>query len=41
MEYVAVPDELLADTEPLRRHMDLAYHHALRLKPKPVKRSGQ
>ena len=33
-EFVAVPDALLADTDALRPHLELAYRYALTLKPK-------
>ena len=37
-EYVAVPDELLADTEQLKTYLDLSYKYVKSLKPKPTKK---
>jgi hypothetical protein len=36
-EYVAVPDELLEDTDALRPYLELSYRHAQTLKPKATK----
>ena len=37
-EFVAVPDDLLRDTEALRPYLELGYRYALSLKPKPPKK---
>lgn len=37
-EYVAVPDELLENTEELKQYLDLSYEYVKTLKPKPSKR---
>ena len=37
-EYVIVPDELLKNTQQLRRYLDLSYEYVGALKPKPQKR---
>jgi hypothetical protein len=35
-EYVAVPDNLLANTKELQTYLDLSYEYAKTLKPKPT-----
>ncbi len=37
-EYVTVPDELLANTEELRKHLEISFEYIKSLKPKPTKR---
>jgi hypothetical protein len=37
-EYVAVPDELLENTEELKKYLDLSYEYVKTLKPKPTKK---
>jgi hypothetical protein len=37
-EYVAVPDELLQDTDALAPYLQRSYEYALTLKPKPTKK---
>jgi hypothetical protein len=37
-EFVAVPEDLLADTEVLRPYLELAHRYASSLKPKPAKK---
>ncbi len=37
-EYVAVPEDLLEDTEALKPYLELSFSHAKTLKPKPTKR---
>jgi TfoX/Sxy family transcriptional regulator of competence genes len=37
-EYVAVPDDLLEDTDALRPYLERSYRYALTLKPKPTRR---
>ena len=39
-EYVAVPDDLLADTDALVPHLRLALSHTQALKPKPPRRQS-
>lgn len=39
-EYVAVPDDLLENTEELRAYLDLSYAYAKSLKPKPSKKKS-
>jgi hypothetical protein len=39
-EFVAVPDELLADTDALRPYLERSYAYALTLRPKGAKRGG-
>ena len=38
-EYVAVPDDLLKDTEKLKRYLELSYAYAKTLKPKATKKN--
>lgn len=38
-EYVAVPDELLEDTDRLRTHFETSHAYAGSLKPKPGKKA--
>lgn len=40
-EYVAVPDELLQNTQELQKYLALSYAYAKTLKPKATKRSGR
>ena len=35
-EYVAVPDDMLANTKELKKYLDLSYEYARTLKPKPT-----
>ncbi|MHA2211476.1 MAG: hypothetical protein ACXABV_20160 [Candidatus Thorarchaeota archaeon] len=37
-EYVAVPDELLANTEELKKYLEISFVYVKTLKPKPTKR---
>ena len=37
-EYVAVPDDLLQNTEELRPYLDMSYAYTRSLKPKPTKK---
>jgi TfoX/Sxy family transcriptional regulator of competence genes len=37
-EYVAVPDNLLANTKELKKYLDLSFEYAKTLKPKPTKK---
>lgn len=37
-EYIEVPDELLRDTQGLKRCFDLSYAFARSLEPKPTRR---
>ena len=37
-EYVAVPDDLLANTEALKEVLDISYNYVSTLKPKPSKK---
>ena len=37
-EYVAVSDNLLANTKELQKYLDLSYEYAKTLKPKPTKK---
>ncbi|MGB3717312.1 MAG: hypothetical protein WA996_23055 [Candidatus Promineifilaceae bacterium] len=39
-EYVAVPDDLLANTEELRQYLDISYEYVKTLKPKPTKKKS-
>ena len=39
-EYVTVPDELLQDTEELKKYLDLSYEYVKTLKPKPTKKKS-
>lgn len=38
-EYVAVPEDLLADTAPLTPYLETSFQYALSLKPKATKRT--
>lgn len=37
-EYVTVPDELLQNTEELKKYLDISYDYVKALKPKPSKK---
>ncbi len=39
-EYVTVPDELLENTEELKKYLDLSYKYIKTLKPKPSKKKS-
>jgi len=39
-EYVTVPDELLGNTEELKKYLDLSYEYVKTLKPKPTKKKS-
>jgi TfoX/Sxy family transcriptional regulator of competence genes len=39
-EYVAVPDDLLQNTEELKQYLDLSYEYIKTLKPKPTKKKS-
>jgi hypothetical protein len=39
-EYVAVPDDLLADTEAVKPYLGLTYRYALSLRPKVTKKQA-
>ena len=39
-EFVAVPDDLLSDTDALRPYLERSYAYAISLKPKSTKRGG-
>lgn len=40
-EYVTVPDELLQNTEELKKFLDLSYGYVKTLKPKPSKKKSK
>jgi hypothetical protein len=39
-EYVAVPDDLLRNTNELQKYLELSYEYVKTLKPKPTKRKS-
>ena len=39
-EYVAVPDELLQNTEELQPYLEISYAYVKSLKPKPTKKKS-
>lgn len=39
-EYATVPDELLQNTEELKRYLDLSYEYVKTLQPKPTKKKS-
>ena len=39
-EYVTVPDELLKNTEELKKYIDLSYEYVKTLKPKPTNKKS-
>lgn len=39
-EYVTVPDELLQNTEELKKYLDISYDYVKTLKPKPTKKKS-
>ena len=39
-EYVTVPDELLQNTQELKKYLDLSYEYIKTLKPKPTKKKS-
>ncbi len=40
-EYVTVPDELLKNTEELKKYLDISFEYVKTLKPKPSKKKTQ
>jgi TfoX/Sxy family transcriptional regulator of competence genes len=40
-EYVTVPGELLANTEELKKHLEISFEYIKTLKPKPTKKKSK
>jgi TfoX/Sxy family transcriptional regulator of competence genes len=40
-EYVTVPDELLANTEELKKYLEISFEYVKTLRPKPTKRKSK